>query len=406
MPSNERIRIIQLIAGLDIGDHEGGAEYFGVQLARFLNKQEFKVAVFAMWYGNSETEQKWLNLLKSEGLQIAGLVERGSRPWLNLVPIWRKLWAFANTFKPDIIHSHSQRGDLLVVLTKAFHPLHPLGVRTVHVDQMWLNRSWADFVFSRTLFPLVFDAEVAVSKAVQTRLNSRKIAQIFNRQAKLCYNGIDASFFSEDFQKKLRDQDSSLGPRQTEPCIGFVGRLAIQKGVPYLLHALYLVRRKNRRVHLLIIGAGPLESELQQQVQNLGLSEWVHFLGKRQDVMKILPQLDALVLPSLWEGLPTVLLEAMALRIPVIATNVSGTCEIIRDQETGILVPPKDPRALAEAIIRILDNPAKARQMAEHGYKVACNYTLQNSVMCYTRIYRQLLKDRTLDLPSPIPEQL
>lgn len=92
-------------------------------------------------------------------------------------------------------------------------------------------------------------------------------------------------------------------------------------------------------------------------MQQLGLDQRVYFLGSRSDVMQIMPHLDMVVSSSLWEGLPTVLLEAMALRVPVVATDVSGSREIVISDETGLPVPPRSPAHLAEAILKVLDHP-------------------------------------------------
>jgi glycosyltransferase involved in cell wall biosynthesis len=383
-----QIRIVQLVAGLDVGARDGGAEYFGVQLARFLNRQEFEPAVFIMWYNDSDVEKKWLNTLLGEGIQVAGLNKPGRSVFLDLFPIYKKLQVFVSEFKPDIIHTHSQRGDLIALAIKLLRP-YVYVIRTVHIDQPWLNRLWADFVFNKLLFPLMFDAEVAVSGVIQSKLNKRLVARVFGKEAKLCYNGIDSALFDKRFLRcKL-----CLPPDipEVHPCIGVVGRLVKQKGISYLLNAVYRVNQR-RDVYLLVIGSGPLESDLRSQVQELGLTDKVYFLGKRLDVIQILPHLDAIVSSSLWEGLSTVLLEAMALRVPVIATDVSGSREIIHHKETGLLVPPKDPVSLAEAILAILDNPAEARKMADRAYNVARDYTIQNAAVCYAKLYHQVLK--------------
>lgn len=388
--NGDRLRVVQLVAGLDIGSRDGGAEYFGVQLARFLNKQEFEPVVFIMWYNGSDTERKWLNTLLDEGVQVAGLSKPGRSPVCELLSIYKIMRAFVDEFEPDVIHSHSQRGDLIALAAKWLRPCYPRVkvIRTVHIDQPWLNRPWADFVFNKMLFPWTFDAEVAVSMIIQNKLNKRLIAQVAAKEAMLCYNGIDAKFF----ESGLLGNSQCLPPDipDMHPCIGVVGRLVKQKGISFLLNAMYMVNQ-HRTAYLLIIGSGPLEAELRQQVRDLGLIDRVYFLGKRLDVMQILLHLDAVVLPSLWEGLSTVLLEAMALRVPVIATNVSGSCEIIRHRETGLLVPPQDAASLAEAILAILDDPGEARRMAERAYNLARNYTIQNAAVCYGKIYRHLI---------------
>lgn len=388
------IRVIQLISGLAIGDRDGGAEYFGLQLARFLNKQEqdIEAAVFVMWYSDSQVERKWLAALHGEALEVGGLVAPGGYPPRDLPLITKRLWAFVDQFRPDIINTHSQRGDLIAVAMSLLHPVHPRAVRTVHIDQPWLNRFWADVVFNRGLFPFVFDAEIAVSETVRRKLDRRLVARAFGKKSIVCYNGIDARFFRRDsFSREARPKKLPLGVPDVYPRIGAIGRLVKQKGLCYLIQAMRIVNQ-HRTVHLLVIGSGPLESDLRRQVQELGLADRVHFLGNRQDVMQILPHLDLVVSSSLWEGLSTVLLEAMAMRVPVVATCVSGSCEIIRHGETGLLVPPGDPESLAQAIVTILDDPAEAQRMAERAYDVARNYTIQGAARRYAEIYRCLVR--------------
>lgn len=390
---SKKIRIVQLIGGLDIGSRDGGAEYFGLQLARFLNPQEFDTAVFVMWYFGSEAEQKWLHLLQRGKIEVAvGSTNPSRFTTFDLLPIYRRLLRFVSEFRPDIVHSHSQRGDLLCIAVKWFHPFHPMSVRTVHIDQPWLNRHWTELLFNRIMFPWAFDKEIAVSSTIQNKLNKRWIANLLCRRSAVCYNGVDAQLFEEPSLGKSNRKLPSDMPN-VHPRIGFIGRLVKQKGVTYLVQAMSIVNQY-RPAYLLILGTGPLELNLRQQVKESSLEDKVFFLGRRSDVLQILPHLDIVVLPSLWEGFSTVMLEAMAFRIPVIATSVSGSCDIIRHKETGLLVLPKDSAGLAQSILEMLDNKAEAQRMAEQAYSVARNYTIQNAAKCYSEIYQKLLSDK------------
>jgi glycosyltransferase involved in cell wall biosynthesis len=151
--------------------------------------------------------------------------------------------------------------------------------------------------------------------------------------------------------------------------LGYVGRLSVEKGVTYLIDALAMLKVKQAEVHLLIVGEGEQRANLQAQVESLGLRQAVKFLGERGDARQIIGALDLLVLPSLTEGLPNVVLEAFAYKTPVVATAVGGVPELVKDGETGWLVPPRDPRALAQAILNVLSNPEEARRRAENAYK-------------------------------------
>ena len=148
-----------------------------------------------------------------------------------------------------------------------------------------------------------------------------------------------------------------------------MGRLSIEKGVTYLIDALKELRAKQADIRLLIVGEGEERANLQARVQLLSLREAVTFLGERADARQIIGALDVLVLPSVTEGLPNVVLEAFAYKTPVVATAVGGVPELVKDGETGWLVPPRDPRALAQAILDALSNPEEARRRAENAYK-------------------------------------
>jgi len=174
------------------------------------------------------------------------------------------------------------------------------------------------------------------------------------------------------------------------PRIGIVGRLTDQKGHSDALEALALVNR-TREVHLLILGAGPLETQLKAQASALGIEESTHFLGWRIDVPDILSHLDLMLSASLWEGFPTVLLEAMAQGTPVVATDVSGSRELVIDGETGLLAPSGDPQRLAESIETILDDPVLASRMVGTAHDLACQYTMQNTARQYEEIYTGLV---------------
>jgi glycosyltransferase involved in cell wall biosynthesis len=153
-------------------------------------------------------------------------------------------------------------------------------------------------------------------------------------------------------------------------CLLFVGRLRIRKGVEVLLEALAELARRGRGTPpLLIAGDGEHRGALERKTAELGLGERVRFLGRRgaADVQRLLRQARALVVPSIYEGMPLVVLEAMEAALPVVASRVSGIPEVVMDGETGWLVPPEDPEALAAALEELLADPEEARRRGEAG---------------------------------------
>ncbi len=146
-----------------------------------------------------------------------------------------------------------------------------------------------------------------------------------------------------------------------------VARLVADKDHATLLTAFRRLTQEDDRVRLWIAGDGPLGPTLAAQAQRLGVEERVAFLGFRRDVPRLLAAADLLVITSLREGLPNAALEAMAARRPVVATAVCGNPELIRDGETGLLVPPSAPDALAAALSALIADPVRRRQMGERG---------------------------------------
>ncbi len=148
-----------------------------------------------------------------------------------------------------------------------------------------------------------------------------------------------------------------------------VGRLHRQKDHPTLLAALALLKGwKTLSPLTLIVGDGPDRQRLEAQAKDLGLDEeHLRFLGTRDDVPVLLGAADFLVMSSLWEGLPYVLLEAMAAGVPIVATDVGGNREVVEDRVTGRLVPPRDPARLAEALAEVLEEPKEAAAMGRRG---------------------------------------
>ncbi len=168
-----------------------------------------------------------------------------------------------------------------------------------------------------------------------------------------------------------------------------VGRLAEQKGHLDLLQAFAWVRPV-LPAKLLVIGDGPLEHELRMAAEQLGIGGDVEFLGRRDDVPALLDGLDLLVSSSWWEGFPTVILEAMAAGVPVVATDVSGSRELVQSGVTGMLTPPRQPAALAAAMIGLLTNPPAAAAMAQRAHRFAQQFTMQATAQAYAALYCEL----------------
>ena len=182
------------------------------------------------------------------------------------------------------------------------------------------------------------------------------------------HNGIELERFDQpDLLKRRGKVRRSLGFTPDEVLILCVSVLRPGKGHDTLLATLPRILSQYPAARLLLAGAGQEEASLRLKARSCG--ETVVFLGNRQDVPELLAASDLVVLPSYSEALPTSLIEALAAKRPVIATRVGGTEEIIKPGRTGLLVPERDPEALAEAIVSLLDSPTQAQQLAEQGQR-------------------------------------
>jgi glycosyltransferase involved in cell wall biosynthesis len=219
-------------------------------------------------------------------------------------------------------------------------------------------------------------------------------------------NGIDANAFGSRDATAHAHLRRELGLAPTAPIVGTVARLSEQKGHRYLLDAWPQVRAAVPDAQQLLAGDGPLRGELEQQAAALGVAESIHFLGTRADVPALLGLITVAVLPSLFEGMPLFVLEAMAAGRPVVGTRVCGASEVIADGETGLLVPPQDPAALAAAVISLLGAPAKAARMGHAGrVRLLRHYQARRMVADTCALYETLLARADLALAPARPAQ-
>lgn len=385
----KKIRILQIIRGLDIGGDSGGAELFGVKLARELNKDEqIEVMICAFYSVGTKTEKEWLHLLNIEGIQTFFVSEWGGNNNLRqFLKGMIKLIKFFDSDKLDISHSHFQLGTIAAVLLKILG-ISKFSYRTAHICKEWDNGKWTWFlnpIFIRWIFPKYLDGEIGVSMAVVDYLKSRKIRNLDERKIHLIYNGINIQEIIESSNEIEKIEIPKTIPKPF--LIGSVGRLSEQKGYPYLIEAMKLVTTKINHVKLFIVGDGELRDELLELTELLNLTNHISYLGLKDNVPSILKYLDVFVLSSLWEGLPTVVMEAMVCSVPVIATNIPGTRELIEDGKTGFLVDPQNVDGLANKIIEVLGNEALRIFASENAFNEVQKYDMNEIGIKYLKLY-------------------
>ncbi len=186
------------------------------------------------------------------------------------------------------------------------------------------------------------------------------------------------------------------------PIIGTIGRLTAQKGHTYLLQAAALIKKEFPNIRVVIIGEGELRRELEEQAETLDIKEQILFAGSRarNETIRLLSGMDFFVFPSCWEGFGLVLLEAMALKKAIVASNVSAIPESVVDGKTGILVPAENSARLAEAILILLEDPELARMMGEGGYQRLRQYfSVSRMVEATEHLYIRMVHERVMRQP-------
>jgi glycosyltransferase involved in cell wall biosynthesis len=312
----------------------------------------------------------------------------------ELLRLRRELARLARDRRVDLIQTHIVAVlDILALSLKITRNVGGV-VWTMHGVDFLPQRPGRSLSARRLLFRILYrllagrvTAIVAVSRAVRDSVLSA-VGRI-GHKITVIENGVALARFDFHFDRAV--VRSRLGVAAPDPIILAVARLAPEKGLQYLIEAFPAVLRDHPRARLLIAGGGKSRSELQALAARLNVTGRVRFLGPRDDIPELLAAADLFVLPSLKEGLPLALLEAMAARKPIVATATAGSSEVVDHGETGWLVPAADSSALASAISELLDDPAKRLALGEAaGRQVAERYSVERQAARYLALYRKL----------------
>ncbi|MCX6561015.1 MAG: glycosyltransferase [Candidatus Aminicenantes bacterium] len=358
----------------------GGGQAVLLSLARGLDKARFEVEIGAQGGGPLENAAREAGI-PFRPLPFGGKLKRG---------LVRAIARDLKANPPDILHTHGGVAGLYGRLAArragvkaVVHTIH--GIHYLHYTNPAARLA---FVLLERYCSRRTDAVVLVSQADLDEAGKRRLAPVAN--LKLVRNGIDlAGTASESFAERV--EFARLHLNISGPMIGTVARLHRQKGLIHLLRAVPAIFEAHPAVRVLVAGGGELEPKLRVEVKRLRLDRRFAMLGARPDALELMSLFDIFVLPSLWEGLPLVLIEAASLGKPIVVTDIGGTREIITDGETGLLVPPADPAALAAAINRLLCDPALAARLAANAKStIPPRFTLDRMVSDYSEIYSSL----------------
>jgi glycosyltransferase involved in cell wall biosynthesis len=251
-----------------------------------------------------------------------------------------------------------------------FHEAHGLAVgaqaaRLARVPLRVISRR-VDFpIRSLTKYTKDVDGIIAISEGVRKVLLKCGVPYSL---VHVIPSGIDFSPFRESLPRDFLRKEFSFAP--DDYLVGIVAALEDHKGHSYLLQASKILKEQAPKIKFIVVGTGSLRLKLDKQARILGVDDIVFFLGFREDVPRILASLDLFVLSSYLEGMGSSLLDAMISRLPVVATQAGGIPEVVVHNETGLLVPPRNPEAFAQAILNLYHDRKLADRLAQKGYEV------------------------------------
>jgi glycosyltransferase involved in cell wall biosynthesis len=314
--------------------------------------------------------------------------------WMHTRAAFAQLSEWLRRHGPDVFHIHAGIGwEALSAASVAREAGIPVVVRTEHLPYL-LTQPEHEARYAAMLPDL--DHVICVSDAVRDSFIS---AGVSPSMSAVVPNGITI----RTTRHKRAPTRAQLGLSNTVPIVLTVARLTEQKGHSTLIDAVPRVLERMPECRFLLVGTGPLENAIRAAVLRHGIETSVSFLGYREDVPHLMAAADLLVLPSRFEGLPLVVLEAMAAGLPVIATRVCGTDQAIVNRVTGVLIPPDDPVDLAKAITELLSCAAERKRLAAGGRARVCEHFNGADMASTTlEIYRSLLQSARYRVPEVV----
>lgn len=383
----DKVRILYVIGSANIG----GAENFVFTLLKSLNNTKFEKYVVCPAEG--------YYVAQFRALAKKVLFINPKRSFMNLGTILRT-WRFIKENNIDITHTMLYASDFCGIMASrlsgrpcVLNTINGFNFLVLERASLRLKRRLASFIY-RFIYRYS-DRVVAVSEAVRHDLINRKGIKVdLEKIETVLAAGIDVSYhnFSDEDVKRLRANYLS----NRELIILAIGTLEEVKDYANMLEAFSLAGNKNSKIKLFIIGDGPEKKRLQERVSCLGLAPRVYFLGVQEEKKRnaLLYLTDIFIMSSKSEGCPTSLLEAMYFEKPIIATEVGGIPEIIKNNESGVLVPTGEPERLAEAILDLANNQEKRVQMGRKAKQIfEQRFTRHHMLEAYENIYDSLLGD-------------
>lgn len=376
MSTPQSLRVCLVIDRLEVA---GGPRFFE-HLARGLDPSGFRLTVA------TAPESPLWDVFREAGVQVEPI------PFTSPLDL-RTLIALVRLFRHgafDIVHSMGLRADFHARLAARLTG-HARVVTTVAMLARGFDtRPWrrmlyqvAEQVSERWVNAFLTDSEYTRRQLIEGH-------RILASRVRRVYIGADPAALDPDKANGVRVRhELGLGPG---PLVGSLGRLVPQKGHEDFLDAMAMVSRRIPDVQGLVVGEGPLGRALRTRAESIGVASSTRFLGVRRDLADLLSALDVLVIASNLESIPILLFEAMALARPIVATTVGGIPEVVEDKQHALLVPPRDPVAIARAIEAVLEDPGASAAMGRRARdRVIQQFDVQDCIDAVVQSYRDVV---------------
>jgi glycosyltransferase involved in cell wall biosynthesis len=355
----------------DLG--HGGLERVAATIGLNLDRDRFDVSFLALRDGGPRADE-----LRDAGFRVDVFTAGPKADYLSSLRVARYL----RHHRPDVVHTHNTHA----LIDGAIGALLAGRPGVVHTDHARPFPDRKRYMIAEHLLSHLTYRMVGVSD--HTTENLRRYERIPSGKLMTIPNGVDVPHL--DRAAVRADVRAELGISADQPVVGTAVRLAAQKGLTYLIQAFARLTRPLPTATLVLAGTGPDREALETLAETLGVASRVQFLGLREDVPRLLCAFDVFALSSIWEGMPLGVLEAMALRCPVVATAVGGVPEILEHELSGCVVPPRDVDQLEACLRRLLEDPATARAMADRAHaRYHDKFSVHRMIAAYEELYLQ-----------------
>lgn len=344
----------------------GGTENVVLQLCEILKPVVNNVIVCSCG-GINETKLEQMNI---KHVKINDIENKNPKKILENIKILKEIIKEENI---TIIHSHHRMAAMYTNLIADKNIIKIANAHNTFYDKKLLTK-------------LAYRNTKVIAVGNQVKKNLIEYFDLDNNQVSVIHNAIkpfEDKIIIDKNIKKAKDKGNAI--------IGNIGRLSEQKGMEYFIKAASIIVKQYSNVKFFIVGTGEDEEKLKRLSEYLDLDKYIIFMGYRSDIQNLISQIDFVVLSSLWEGLPLTPIEAFSVGKTIVATDVDGTVEIVKDKVNGLLVPPRDVEKLAQAMVKLINNHKQREKYEKKAYETYINqFSFDKLKKKYLKYYKNL----------------